>query len=106
METVRTIVCKLAPTPEQASEIDATLKAFAAACDHIADVARRIDSTNKVKVQDECYREVRSTFGLSANLAIRAIARSARPWLFRSKVRGRGFSWRLARLPSGVIIPV
>ena len=27
-------------------------------------------------------------------------------WLFRSKVRGRGFSWHLARLPSGVIIPV
>ena len=75
METVRTIVCKLAPTPEQASEIDATLKAFASACDHIADVARRIHSTNKVKVQAECYKEVRSTFGLSANLAIRAIAR-------------------------------
>jgi IS605 OrfB family transposase len=75
METVRTVVCKLAPTPEQAAEIDATLKAFASACDHIADVARRIHSTNKVKVQAECYQEVRSTFGLSANLTIRAIAR-------------------------------
>lgn len=76
METTRTVVCKLAPTPEQASEIDATLKAFAAACDFAADVARRIGSTNKVKVQAEAYRAIRETFGLSANLAIRAIARA------------------------------
>ena len=27
-------------------------------------------------------------------------------WLFRSKVRGRGFSWHLAMLHSGVIIPI
>jgi IS605 OrfB family transposase len=51
------------------------LRAFAQACNHIAEVARSIHSTNKVKVQHACYREVRESFGLSANLAIRAIAR-------------------------------
>lgn len=76
MQTVRTIVCKLAPTPEQAVEIDATLRAFAAACDFAADAARRIGSTNKVKVQKDAYATIRTTFGLSANLAIRAIARA------------------------------
>ena len=76
METTRTLVCKLAPTPEQASDIDATLKAFAGACDFAADVARRIGSTNKVKVQHAAYQDIRSKFGLSANLAIRAIARA------------------------------
>lgn len=76
MKTVRTVACKLAPTPEQASEIDATLRAFAAACDSAADVARRIGSTNKVRVQHAGYREIRERFGLSANLAIRAIARA------------------------------
>ena len=75
METIRTIVLKLQPTVGQAVEIDATLKAFADACNYIADVARDIDSANKVKVQHVCYRAVRETFGLSANLAIRAIAR-------------------------------
>jgi len=75
METTRTIVLKLKPSPEQAAELDATLAAFASACDFIADVARRIHSTNKVVVQKECYRELRDTFGLAANLAIRAIAR-------------------------------
>jgi hypothetical protein len=75
METVRTVACKLAPTPTQRPALDATLVAFADACNHIADVARRIPSTNKVKVQHACYREVRERWGLSANLAIRAIAR-------------------------------
>jgi putative transposase len=75
METARTIVCKLDPTPDQATEIEATLAAFAAACNHIADVCRAIHSSDKNRVQHACYREVRKTFGLSANLAIRAIAR-------------------------------
>ena len=76
METTRTVVCKLAPTPDQCRDIDATLPAFASACDCAADAARRIGSTNKVKVQHEAYRTIRETFGLSANLAIRAIARA------------------------------
>jgi putative transposase len=73
---VRTVVCKLAPSPEQVIEIDTTLKAFALACDFAADAARRIGSTNKVKVQADAYKAIRANFGLSANLAIRAIARA------------------------------
>jgi putative transposase len=76
METVRTVVGKLAPTPEQVIEIDATLRAFAAACDSAAETARSIHSTNKVKVQQAGYKAIRGRFGLSANLAIRAIARA------------------------------
>ena len=75
METIRTLACKLRPTAAQRTALDATLVAFAAACNHIAEVARQIHSTNKVKVQHACYREVRERFGLSANLTIRAIAR-------------------------------
>ena len=58
MKTIHTVACKLAPTPEQAADIEATLKAFASACDFAADAARRIGSTNKVKVQHACYTEV------------------------------------------------
>jgi putative transposase len=76
MEAVRTVVCKLAPTPEQRAEIEATLGAFARACDFAADVAREIGSTNKVKVHHAGYYQIRETFGLSANLAVRAIARA------------------------------
>lgn len=75
METTRTLVCKLRPTPEQRPELDATLQAFADVCNHSAEVARTLHSSNKVKVQRACYRDVRERFGLLANLAIRAIAR-------------------------------
>ena len=75
METIRTIACKLVPTDEQRTELDATLVAFADACNFVADVARSIHSSNKVKIQHACYHDVRQRFGLSANLAIRAIAR-------------------------------
>jgi predicted transposase len=85
METIRTIVCKLTPTAEQRVELDATLTAFAEACDFIAEVARRIHSSNKVKVQHEAYNEVRQRFGLSANLAIRAIARVCAALKVKSK---------------------
>ena len=85
MDTIHTLVCKLAPTPEQRSEIDATLAAFADACNHIAEVARSIHSSNKVKVQHACYQDVRSCFGLSANLAIRAIARVCAALKVKSK---------------------
>jgi putative transposase len=48
----------------------------AEACHFAADAARRLGSTNKVKVQQVAYAEMRKLFGLSANLAIRAIARA------------------------------
>src|SRR6516225_7278856 len=89
MEVARTVVCKLAPTPEQVSEIGAALKAFALACNHAAETARSVGSTNKVKVQHACYREIRETFGLSANLAIRAIARACAALKVPAKMHSR-----------------
>jgi putative transposase len=76
VETTRTVVCRLAPTPEQTTDIEATLAAFAGACDQAATVARSIGSTNKVLVQRAGYHAIRAASGLSANLAIRAIARA------------------------------
>ena len=75
MATVRTICCKLDLTLEQGVEVDATLGAFAGACNRIAEVCGALDSMNKVEVQRECYQSIRTEFGLSANLTIRAIAR-------------------------------
>ena len=75
MKTVRTLICQLDPSHEQRAELDATLRAFADACNAIAETARSIHSTNKVTVQRACYQAIRERFGLSANLTIRAIAR-------------------------------
>ena len=85
METIRTLACKLTPTPEQRAEINATLQAFADACNFIADVARLEHTTNKVTLQHACYVDVRARFGLSANLAIRAIARVCAALKVKSK---------------------
>ncbi|MGB7708948.1 MAG: hypothetical protein WCD53_17740 [Microcoleus sp.] len=74
MEQVLTIVCKLQPTQEQSQKIEATLSAFALACNSIN---TRIDPklVNNVRIQTLVYSQVRSQFDLSANLTIRAIAR-------------------------------
>jgi putative transposase len=71
---VLTIVCKINPTPEQVAKIEATLQAFAAACNYINEVVQP-KITHNVTIQNEVYGEVRERFGLSSNLAIRAINR-------------------------------
>jgi putative transposase len=78
--------CKLNPTVDQRAELDSTLTAFADACNAIAEVARPIYTTNKVKVQHSCYQEIRAQFGLSANLTIRAIARVCGALKVKSKM--------------------
>jgi putative transposase len=74
MEQVLTIVCKLQPTQEQSQKIEATLSAFALACNSLNTT---IDPklVNNVRIQTLVYSQVRSQFDLSANLTIRAIAR-------------------------------
>jgi len=50
MEQTLTIVCKIQPTPEQTSKIEATLQAFADACNYIhGEVPAKI--TGKASIQ-------------------------------------------------------
>jgi len=81
----RTVVCKLAPAPAQRAALDETLQRFMAACNLISTVAAEERTSSKFRLQRLCYREVREAFGLSANLAVRAIARVAAAYR-----RGRG----------------
>ena len=75
-EQVLTVQCQLSPTDSQAEEIDETLKAFADACNWInQSTPARLN--NKVRIQGLVYQDVRTKFGLSANLTIRAINRVA-----------------------------
>jgi hypothetical protein len=74
MEQTLTLACKLQPTPEQVAKIDATLQAFADACNYANEfVPAKI--TNKATIQSLVYQDLREKFGLSANLAVRACAR-------------------------------
>lgn len=75
-EQVLTVRCKLSPTDSQAEEMEDTLKAFADACNWI-NQNTPAKLRNKVRIQGIVYQDVRAKFGLSANLAIRAINRVA-----------------------------
>jgi IS605 OrfB family transposase len=57
--------------------LSATADAFAKGCNLALEASRGLQSSNKVKIQQACYRRIRDECGLSANLAIRAIARVA-----------------------------
>ncbi|MCU0547405.1 MAG: hypothetical protein MUE44_35465 [Oscillatoriaceae cyanobacterium Prado104] len=74
MEQLLTVACKIEVSPEVALKLDATLEALADACTYIN---QTVDPklTNKPRIQGLVYEQVREQFKLSANLAIRAIAR-------------------------------
>ena len=74
MNQVLTIVCKLNPTSAQVAMIEATLKAFADGCNY-ANEQIKPQITSKTTIQNMVYQDLRSMFGLSANLAVRACAR-------------------------------
>ena len=74
MEQVLTLVCKLNPAPQQVAQIEATLKAFADAYNY-ANEQVKPQITSKTTIQNLVYQDLRSLFGLSANLAVRACAR-------------------------------
>jgi putative transposase len=74
MNQVTTVACKLKVSVKVVAEIDKTLEVFAAACDWV-NTNTPIELTNKTKMQKLVYNDVRTRFGLSANLAIQALRR-------------------------------
>ncbi|WP_448596631.1 RNA-guided endonuclease InsQ/TnpB family protein, partial [Thermoleptolyngbya sp.] len=74
MEQTLTLACKLQPTPEQVAKINATLQAFADACNY-ANESVPAQITKKTRIQSLVYQGLREKFGLSANLAVRVCAR-------------------------------
>ena len=66
---------KLQPTPEQANALKRTLEAANAACNSISDVAWETHTFGKFALQKLCYQHVRETFGLSAQMTVRVLAK-------------------------------
>lgn len=71
-----TELLKLAPTSEQADRLSATMRACNAAANRAAEVAYQHRTANKIALQKIVYSELRNQFGLSAQMAIRAIAKA------------------------------
>jgi putative transposase len=77
MHSIRTISCKLQVTNAQAAQLETTLRAFAEACNFVAEWGRTHQVHRQYALHKGCYAAVRQRFGLSANLAVRALARVA-----------------------------
>jgi putative transposase len=91
-----TLQVKLLPSADQHTALLETMHAFNAACTWLAAHAYRERCASKFALQRSYYQELRQRFGLSAQLAIRAIAKTVR---FRFGLRARwcmtSASWRL-----------
>jgi putative transposase len=70
-----TLMGKLQPNPVQAQALVETMERFNAACNAIAETAFREHTASQVKLHHLVYREVRERFGLSAQMAVRAIGK-------------------------------
>jgi len=74
---MRTISCRLIVAPDQEKALAQTLVAFAGACNDVAGVRQRTGTGHRFALHKLCYADIRRQFGLSANLAVQAIARVA-----------------------------
>lgn len=78
---------KLSPTQEQHHALLETIHRFNEACDYIVEVAFSIRSASKFKLQTKVYYDVRRKFGLSAQLTIRAIAKTCEAYKRDKKIK-------------------
>ncbi len=70
------IVLKLEPTVEQHRKLLSTMEAFNRGCQYVADLAFDQKCANKIALQPLVYGRLRSEFGLSSQMAVRAIAKA------------------------------
>lgn len=77
---------KLLPNDQQYEQLLSTMKRFNEACNRISEIVFEKKVFSKVKIQKECYYEIREQFGLSAQMVIRAIAKVAESYKVDKKV--------------------
>lgn len=68
---------KLQPTTEQADALKRTLETANAACNYISSVAWKNKTFGQYKLHHLVYADVRAKFGLSAQMTVRCIAKTA-----------------------------
>src|SRR5262249_45529412 len=78
---------KLQPTEAQADSLKRTLEQANAACDYISQIAWDAKTFGKFQIQKLVYGDVRERFGLSAQLALRCIAKVTDAYKLDKKVQ-------------------
>jgi len=82
-----TELLKLAPSPEQADALLATMRACNAASNRVAEVAFEHRTANKIRLQPLVYAELRERFGLSSQMAVRAISKACEAYKRDKKIQ-------------------
>ena len=72
-----TLKIKLHPTQEQSDALLETMQHFNAACNFISQYAFEHKVFSKIQIQKDIYYRIREDFGLSAQMAVRAIGKVA-----------------------------
>jgi putative transposase len=83
------IVLKLEPSPEQHAALLSTMEAFNAACQYVADIAYEKRLANKIALQPLVYGALRERFGLSSQMAVRAISKAVEAYKRDKRVHVR-----------------
>lgn len=78
---------KLQPTPEQHAALLRTLEAANAACNYVSDVAWERREFGQFALHKLCYADVRSQFGLGADVTVRVFAKVADAYKLDRKTR-------------------
>ena len=94
----QTLMLKLAPNDAQRAVLLSTMERFNAACDTLAEWAAANDTHSKWTIQAACYHAVRESSGLSAQLAVRAIAKAAQAQAAQPKGKAATFK------PHGAVV--
>ncbi len=71
----QTLFVRLETDKVQFDALLETIRRFNEACNFIAFTAYKLHTANKMRLQRKVYRQAREKFGLSAQMAIRAIAK-------------------------------
>ena len=82
-----TLMVKLMPTTEQRDSLLSTMERFNAACNAIAEVAFEHKTANKIRLQQMVYEDIRRDFGLSAQMTVRAIAKTCEAYKRDKKIQ-------------------
>ena len=68
-------IAKLLPTPEQSGSLLATMERINSACEWLGERAFEAQTANKFSLHHLYYHDLREQFGLSAQMAVRAISK-------------------------------
>ena len=73
--TLQSLMIRLETSDEDKARLLETMRRYNEACNYVADKTFSLRLSNKIKLQQEVYHDIRSKFNLSSQFAIRVISK-------------------------------